>query len=281
MIFKGTGLATRGADAAARLTILRRHATAFVRHLTVRRLANFLLAEAERLMGRERVRSLPYLLKIEPSNICNLHCPHCYDGRPRPADGERDYGRMSFERFARIIDEAGHALLKINLYGFGEPFLFPETLEMIEYAAARNIGVGVSSNMHFTDPALPERIVRSGLEVLIVSCHGATPATHERFMHGGDFHQAMAAVRAVVEAKARLGSPWPVIDWQYCVTGFNEHEMDRGGARARPRGGGRRRGGMIRWSMRHWQHWVAPPAPARPMNLRPRLQPSLIRTNRP
>jgi MoaA/NifB/PqqE/SkfB family radical SAM enzyme len=221
----GTGPATRGTDAATRRTILRRHLTAFLRHLTPRRLGNFLLAETERLLGVERVRSLPYLLKIEPSNICNLRCPHCYDGRPQPGPGERDYGRMSLETFTRIVDEARHALLKINLYGFGEPFLFPETLEMIGHAATRNIGMGVSSNMHFTDPALPERIVRSGLEVLIVSCHGATPETHARFMRGGNMERAMANIRAVVEAKRRMGSAWPVVDWQYCVTGFNEHEI--------------------------------------------------------
>jgi len=232
----GTGLATRGADAAARWTILRRHLTAFLRHLTPRRLGNFLLAEGERLLGTERARSLPYLLKIEPSNICDLRCPHCYDGRPQPGPGERAYGRMTLETFTSIVDQARHALLKINLYGFGEPFLFPETLEMIEYAAGRNIGVGVSSNMHFTDPALPERIVRSGLEVLIVSCHGASPATHARFMRGGNLGRALSNIRKVIEARQRLGSAWPVVDWQYCVTGFNEHEIERARAMARDLG---------------------------------------------
>lgn len=228
----GTGPATRGTDAAARRTILRRHLTAFLRHLTPRRLGNFLLAEIERLLGVEKARSLPYLLKIEPSNICDLRCPHCYDGRPQPGPGERSYGRMSREAFADIVDQVGHALVKINLYGFGEPFLFPETLEMISYAAARNIGVGVSSNMHFTDPSLPERIVRSGLEILIVSCHGVTPETHGRFMRGGNLERALVNIRAVVEAKRRLGSVWPVIDWQFCVTGFNEHETDQARAMA-------------------------------------------------
>jgi Radical SAM superfamily. len=226
--FKGAGLATRGADTTSRLTILRRHLTAFTRHLTPRRLINFLHVEAERLLGREVAGSLPYLLKIEPSNICNLRCKHCYDGRPQPEDtNERAYGRMTLAQFTELIDQIGDTLLKINLYGFGEPFLFPETLDMIRVAAARNIGVGVSSNMHFSDEDLPRRIVESGLEVLIVSCHGITPQTHARFMHGGDFDCALGNIRAVADYKRRTGARYPIMDWQYCVTGFNEHEISR------------------------------------------------------
>jgi MoaA/NifB/PqqE/SkfB family radical SAM enzyme len=228
--------ATRGGDALSRLRILKRHAQAFVRHATGRRLANFLLAESERLLGRERVASRPYLLKIEPSDICNMRCPYCHDGRAAPGPGQRPSGRMSLAQFARILEQAGPWLFKINLYGFGEPFLFPETMEMIRAATDRDIGVGVSSNMQLNDPGLADRIVASGLETLIVSIHGASQASCARFMGGGSLELALGNVRAVLEARKRAGSRRPYVDWQYCVTGFNAPEMDEARRLAREMG---------------------------------------------
>lgn len=218
--------ATRGGDIRSRWRILKRHAQAFARHATARRLVNFLLVEAERLLGRERAASHPYLLKIEPANICNMRCPYCLDGRAAPGPGQRAYGRMDAARFSRLLDDVAPWLFKINLYGFGEPFLFPETLAMIRDAADRDIGVGVSSNLQIDDPQLGERIVASGLETLIVSIHGASQATCARFMGGGSLDLALGNVRAVLAARKQAGTRLPYVDWQYCVTGFNAGEME-------------------------------------------------------
>ena len=220
-----SALATKGAGAAERLKILKRHAQAFVRHATVKKLRNFWKAERNRMKKRTVLDSLPYILKVETTNICNLRCAYCYDDRRAPQPGERPYGRMTFDQFRGLVDSVGDVLFKINLYGFGEPFLFPETLEMIRYATSRNIGVGVSSNLNHRDPELPRRIVESGLEVLIFSSHGVSPEVSGRFMRGGNASLAFENLRAVIEARRAAGTDTPFIDWQYCVTGFNEHEI--------------------------------------------------------
>ena len=226
------GLATKGAGATERLKILKRHAQAFVRHATLTRLYNFYKAERNRLQKRTVLDSLPYILKIETTNICNLRCAYCYDDRRTPLPTERPFGRMTFDQFRGIIDSCGDALFKINMYGFGEPFLFPETLEMIRYATDQNIGVGVSSNLNHRDPDLPRRIVASGLEVLIFSCHGVSFETSGRFMRGGNADLAFENLKALIAARQAAGSKTPFIDWQYCVTGFNEHEIEAARAKA-------------------------------------------------
>jgi len=226
-------LPTHGIDFTERFKILGRHLYAFLRHLTLKKLANFFLAEYSLLRHKTRLKSFPYLLKIEPSNICNLHCAYCYDGRRQPREGERPFGRMSFENFKNLVDEVGAYLFKINLYGFGEPFLFPETLDMIRYASRHNIGVATSSNMNFRNPDLPRQIVESGLEVLIFSFHGLSKETYGKFMGNGDPDLALANIRKVVEERARVKSRTPLIDWQFCVTGFNQHEIAAARIKAR------------------------------------------------
>lgn len=231
-----SALATKGAGASERIKILKRHAQAFLRHATAKRLWNFAKAERNRLQKRTVLDSLPYILKIETTNICNLRCAYCYDDRRAPGPDERPYGRMTFEQFRGLLDAVGDFLFKINLYGFGEPFLFPETLEMIRLATERNIGVGVSSNLNHRDPDLPRRIVASGLEVLIFSCHGVSLETSNRFMRGGNPQLAFENLRAVIEARRAAGTRTPFIDWQYCVTGFNEGEIEAASAKARELG---------------------------------------------
>lgn len=225
MAILDSSLATKGIDFSARLSILRRHFYSFSRHLTIRKCVNFVHTEINRILHNEKINSFPYILKIEPSNICNLHCAYCYDNRRKPNMGEREYGRMQVEQFTTLIDEIGKYLFKINLYGFGEPWLFPETFQMIRYATDNNIGVAVSSNMNSKKENLHSQILDSGLEVLIVSIHGASQKTYSHFMKGGDLDVALTNIKHVVEERNARKSSIPFIDWQFCVTGFNQHEI--------------------------------------------------------
>lgn len=229
-------LATLGMDPKTRFKVLKRHLLAFLRHMTPRRLANFAAAELNRLRKKDVLASMPYILKIESTNICNLRCAYCYDNRSQPTPDQRAYGRMDLAGFQRLIKEAGPYLFKINLYGFGEPFLFPETLQMIRYASDLNIGVGVSSNLNIRDDSLAAKILDSGLEVLIFSCHGISQEAYAKFMQKGDMALALNNLRAVIAERARRGSRYPLIDWQFCVTKFNQDELPRAAALAREMG---------------------------------------------
>ncbi|MBF0538709.1 MAG: SPASM domain-containing protein [Nitrospirae bacterium] len=225
-------LATHGMNPAVAFGILKRHLYAFYRHLTVRKLLNFCRTEYSRLTKKTSVGSFPYILKLETTNMCNLSCAYCYDGRRPPLEGERPYGRMSLEGFKGLIDELAPYLFKINLYGFGEPFLDPQCIDMIAYATRHNVGVGVSSNMNFVDDTLARRIVESGLEVLIFSCHGVTQESYRKFMVKGNMGLAFKNISEVIAQRELAGSNTPFIDWQFCVTGFNQGEIEAARARA-------------------------------------------------
>ena len=105
-------------------------------------------------------------LVIDPSNICNLHCPLCPTGQGR---SDRSKGKMSFVNFRRIIDELGAYLYRVDLHNWGEPLLNDEIYRMISYARAHNIEVRVSSNLNVIDWVKAEKLVKSGLDVLITN----------------------------------------------------------------------------------------------------------------
>ncbi|MBF0606372.1 MAG: radical SAM protein [Candidatus Magnetobacterium sp. LHC-1] len=229
-------LATHGMNPVVVFGILKRHLYAFYKHLTARKLLNFCHTEYNRLIRKTRLGSFPYILKLETTNMCNLSCAYCYDGRRAPLEGERPYGKMSLDGFKQLIDELAPYLFKINLYGFGEPFLDPRCIDMIAYATKRNVGVGVSSNMNFVDDTLARKIVQSGLEVLIFSCHGITQESYRRFMVKGNMGLAFKNISEVITQRDMTRSKTPFIDWQFCVTGFNQGEIAAAKAKARELG---------------------------------------------
>src|SRR5205085_1215385 len=76
------------------------------------------------------------------------------------------------------------------------------------FAHAKEAGVGVvkvSSNVHFLDGERGLALLRSGLDVLILSVDGASQATYETFRKDGDFDTVARAVAHLCAEKKRLG----------------------------------------------------------------------------
>jgi MoaA/NifB/PqqE/SkfB family radical SAM enzyme len=211
------------------LKIASRYGYAMIRHGTPKKWWNAFKVWRARARGDITVNGFPFVLKIESTNICNLECPFCLD-RDRSVfkgEGMRGFGRMKFDFFKRVIDELGPYAFNVNMYGSGEPLLFPEAYEMMRYAADNNVGVRISSNLSmkdFTDE-MADKIITSGIEHLIVSCHGASQATYEKYMVGGNFERVTKNMRKLCESKKRLKKSLPFIDWQFLLFSHNQHEV--------------------------------------------------------
>jgi radical SAM protein with 4Fe4S-binding SPASM domain len=164
----------------------------------------------------------PVELVIDPCNICNLHCPLCPTGQGR---NDRCKGKMSFDNFKRIIDELGAYLYRVDLHNWGEPLLNDDLYGMISYARSHNIQVRVSSNLTVIEGVKAEKLVRSGLDVLIVSLDGASQETYAQYRVGGSFDKVIRNIKMITELKRKLNTPKPFVIWQFLVMKHNEHEI--------------------------------------------------------
>jgi MoaA/NifB/PqqE/SkfB family radical SAM enzyme len=91
------------------------------------------------------VNPFPLNIDIESTNRCNLKCPNC--ARSSDSWGNNGIGDMDFHTYKKIIDECGeHKLRSIKLSWRGEPLLHPKVEELIEYAHALNMDVGLITN---------------------------------------------------------------------------------------------------------------------------------------
>ncbi len=193
------------------------------RYLTPLKLANMAGIQLQARLRTERVFGMPYSMKIEPTNICNTKCQLCptgigLSGRPK--------GKMRYEDYTRLIDQLKPWLYTLDLSMWGDPLIVPDIYRMIRYAHQNRIWTYLSSNLHAFKPekGQADELVASGLDMMTCSLHGASQATYEIYQPGKDFEASIAKIRAINEAKARLGSRTPVIQLNFVVTRFNEHE---------------------------------------------------------
>ena len=104
---------------------------------------------------------LPVSLAFEPTTSCNLRCPECPSGL---RSFTRPTGMMPEALFKKTIDELESTLMYLLFYFQGEPYLHPQFLDLVKYAADKNIYTATSTNGHFLHDTMAKknRILRSG-----------------------------------------------------------------------------------------------------------------------
>lgn len=157
------------------------------------------------------VERFPIHLDIESTSICNLKCPFCAGTHER-----YDYGFMDFDLFRAIIDEGSQkGIYSIKLNFRGEPLMHPRIADMVAHAKQRGI-VDVFFNTNATNLTVEigEKLIRAGLDRLIVSFEGFTPEVYEQNRVGACFEAVVENVRNFVRLKRRLGVRVPLLRLQ-------------------------------------------------------------------
>ena len=170
--------------------------------------------------GRLRVWGDPALLMIEPTNICNLHCPMCPSGA---GEMTRPKGKMDVAAIKKVLDEIGPSLLLIQFWNQGEPFVHPDFLDIVAYAKSMGIACMTSTNGHFLKSEdQVQAVLDSGLDEIIVSLDGVDQTTYEAYRVGGDYQTVLDGINRLVQAKKQAGKKRPLIHMQYLVMKHNE-----------------------------------------------------------
>ncbi|MEM9833115.1 MAG: radical SAM protein [Bacteroidota bacterium] len=199
----------------------------FLSKLSARRIAN-----ASRILGsyyqsrwsqRPSIAGLPISLSVEPTTACNLRCPECPSGL---RSFTRPTGKLPMDLYRETIDELHPTLLYLLLYFQGEPYLHPQFLELVEYAAQRNIYTATSTNAHFLRNEAARRTVASGLDRLIISIDGTTQETYQSYRIGGKLEKVLEGADNIIRWKKELRSRTPQVIFQFLVVRPNEHQIE-------------------------------------------------------
>jgi MoaA/NifB/PqqE/SkfB family radical SAM enzyme len=198
--------------------------TVALRHGTLKKLFNLLSIELQLRLGRTKVSGYPYEWEVDTTNICQLKCPLCHTGL---GTVNRDKGVMHFDLFKKTVDEIKDYCIWLSLYSWGEPFLNKEIDRYVAYANQSNVATIMSSNLNKPlTPDMAERLIRSGLDVLIVSLDGITQDVYEVYRVGGHLDRVLENIKLLSRKKKELGSKTPYIEWQFIVMRQNEHQVE-------------------------------------------------------
>ncbi|MBX5438502.1 MAG: SPASM domain-containing protein [Thermoflavifilum sp.] len=165
---------------------------------------------------------IPIALSVEPTTACNLRCPECPSGLRAFT---RATGKIDPSFFKSIIDDLHRELWYLIFYFQGEPYLHPQLLEMVAYAAQKGIYTATSTNAHFLDAAHARQTVESGLDRLIISIDGTTQEVYEQYRRGGRLDKVLAGAREIVYWKKQLHSTKPYVFFQFLVVKPNQHQI--------------------------------------------------------
>jgi len=187
----------------------------------LRKTWNRRLNRLERRLTRPVLRTLPPIVYVEPTNLCQLKCALCPSGLRQI----KPVGRMSMDTFRKVIDALGPTATELHLYNWGEPFLHPDLPEMIAYAKRFGPYVVVSTNLNKLNEDTAKAIIDARLDFINASIDGVSQQVYESYRIGGDVKQVIENLRMLCRLKQEARSDLPRIDWQFLVTAQNEAEL--------------------------------------------------------
>lgn len=117
--------------------------------------------------------STPYLVFLDPSDICNAKCPWCPTGSGEALKYKKPQ-LMDFDLYKKIINDLStmpEIIKTLRLYKMGEPLLSPYLWKMIKYAKeTKRFGqIDLTSNGIFLTPKRGKQLIDAGLDKIFIS----------------------------------------------------------------------------------------------------------------
>jgi tungsten cofactor oxidoreducase radical SAM maturase len=160
---------------------------------------------------------------IEPTTLCNLKCHTCIRNV-----WENQGGHMRIEVFLDLIEQFGEfpQLERVVFMGFGEPFLHPQILQMIQLVRERNLDVTIISNGLLLDKPILQEIINLRVDRLVISLDGVTPETYAG-VRGASLASVLENIRTLNDVKSEMGSLFPALGIEFVALKSNIPELER------------------------------------------------------
>ena len=155
----------------------------------------------------KEARDFPVSLGVEVTNFCNLRCPMC----PREIAG-RGYGKIDWDLFTKIADQAAGKRLVFLPQGFGESLIHPEFPKMLAYLSK----VGVRATMVVTNATyLTENninlIMDAQTPFLNISLDGTDKEVYESIRVNANYEKVVENVERLFRMREARNSKLPYI----------------------------------------------------------------------
>jgi MoaA/NifB/PqqE/SkfB family radical SAM enzyme len=156
--------------------------------------------------GRERAPSMPEIVQIESTNICNAKCVFC----PRD-EMHRRQGIMTVELFRKIVDECVElGITHVRMHNYGEAFIDKQLVDKVRYAKQKGIReVGVISNGSLITESVARGMIEAGLDAINISVDASGKEVFEATRLGLKYDKVIANIERLVRLRTESGKRRP------------------------------------------------------------------------
>ena len=156
--------------------------------------------------GRDRAPSMPEIVQIESTNLCNAKCVFC----PRD-DMHRKQGIMSFELFTKIVDECVElGITHVRMHNYGEALMDRRLVEKVRYAKEKGIQeVGMISNGSLITEVVARGMIEAGLDAINISVDASGKEVFEATRIGLKYDKVISNVERLVRLRTESGKRRP------------------------------------------------------------------------
>ena len=199
-------------------------------------------------------------LLIEATNACNLNCVMC-----KRTIEKKENGFMDIITWKEIIDDLPNLNVKaITPFWYGEPFLHPNIIEMLEYAFDKNYNIDYDKQLKIIKDAKDENLLKDftlknnynnhcfeymeihtngnlldkekidflfseksvrSLKYLVFSIDANCKKTYDKIRQGGDFDKVINNIKYCLELKKNKKGPILVLQFIVMKENYEEAEQ--------------------------------------------------------
>lgn len=153
----------------------------------------------------------PFVVFLDPCGACNFSCKFCPCNNSDFKVVER-HEKMSMEVFYKILGDLesfSQPIKVINLYGFGEPLLHPQYIEMVKEIKGREIcrELRCTTNGYLLSPNMNKGLVKAGIDMVRISIEALNTRDYKEICGVNiDFKRFVANVRDLYEVSRGTGT---------------------------------------------------------------------------
>ncbi len=161
---------------------------------------------------------------VEPTTDCNLNCRICMRN-----SWEEPEGKMKMATYRLLVEGLREvpSLQSIAFWGFGEPLLHPNLVEMIQSAKALGVKAELITNGLLLNRKIAEELVMADLDTLVVSIDGVSKESYGDIRSGADIRMVQDNIKALRAARWANSRRNPEIGLEFVLMRDNLSELPK------------------------------------------------------
>ncbi len=192
--------------------------------------SNFFINNFESNKKKDHLRSYPFNVFLNTTNLCNYRCKFCeihyfYDfakktaGKIFPNNLKVDY----IEKFSKLFERSQN----IELSGAtGEPLINPNIINICKKLKEMKNNLSLTTNASLLDKNLADQFVNIKFDIIMASVHSGEEKNYAS-LQGGDFNKVIGNLEKLIKIRNLKGSNKPKIIVNCLIFKLNQNTIKK------------------------------------------------------